>query len=70
MADQLLTAAMEDCMISASDSLANAVQAHLDALSLVDAARQDGVNVHGAISNLIGADEMLRHALNEYQRTA
>lgn len=70
MADQLPTAAVEDRMIFASDSLATAVQAHLDALSLMDAASQDGVNVHGAVSNLIGIQEMLRHALSEYWRTA
>lgn len=49
--------------VNAHDELVAALEGYLSAVSLMNAAMKDGLNVHGAVAGLIGAEDNARAAL-------
>ena len=50
-------------LIAAAPELLEALRSYMGAVSLMNAAMEDGANVHGAISGLIGAEDNARDAI-------
>lgn len=55
---------------SSPEELVRALEDYMSAVNQMNAAMKDGVNVHGALSNLIGAEDNARAALSNYRKCA
>lgn len=50
-------------LIAAAPELLEALEGYISAVDMMNAAMKDGINVHGAMSGLIGAEDNARAAI-------